>query len=133
VEEIKRKLDELKALGVRLAIDDFGTGSSSLANLRRLPLDELKIDRTFVMGMTEDASEGTSLVRAIVELAGALHLNVVAEGIELPEQLTRLRKTGCATGQGFLFAKPSAPEEIGSMLGRIEPTVTTANTVASIP
>ena len=133
VEETKRKLDELKALGVRLAIDDFGTGSSSLGNLRRFPLDELKIDRTFVMGMTEDASEGTSLVHAIVELAGALHLNVVAEGIELPEQLTRLRKSGCATGQGFLFAKPSAPEEIGSLLGRIEPTVTTADAVASIP
>jgi EAL domain-containing protein (putative c-di-GMP-specific phosphodiesterase class I) len=72
-------------------------------------------------------------VHAIVELAGALHLNVVAEGIELPEQLTRLRQSGCATGQGFLFAKPSAPEEIGSLLGRIEPTVTTADVAASIP
>jgi len=133
VEETKRKLDELKALGVRLAIDDFGTGSSSLGNLQRFPLDELKIDRTFVMGMTEDASEGTSLVHAIVELAGALHLNVVAEGIELPEQLTRLRKSGCATGQGFLFAKPSVPEEIASLLARIEPSVTTADAVASIP
>jgi len=133
VEETKRKLDDLKALGVRLAIDDFGTGSSSLGNLRRFPLDELKIDRTFVTGMTEDAGEGTNLVRAILELAGALHLNVVAEGIELPEQLTRLRKSGCATGQGFLFAKPSVPEEIASLLARIEPSVTTADAVASIP
>jgi diguanylate cyclase (GGDEF)-like protein/PAS domain S-box-containing protein len=133
VEETKRKLDDLKALGVRLAIDDFGTGSSSLGHLRRFPLDELKIDRTFVMGMTEDAADGTSLVHAIVELAGALHLNVVAEGIELPEQLARLRASGCATGQGFLFAKPGVPEEIGSLLGRIEPAVTTADAVASIP
>jgi diguanylate cyclase (GGDEF)-like protein/PAS domain S-box-containing protein len=133
VEEIKRKLDELKALGVRLAIDDFGTGSSSLGNLQRLPLDELKIDRTFVMGMTEDAAKGPSLVHAIVGLAGALHLNVVAEGIELPEQLTGLRESGCATGQGFLFAKPSAPEEIGSLLERIAPTVTTADVVGSSP
>ena len=133
VEETKRKLDDLKALGVRLAIDDFGTGSSSLGNLRRFPLDELKIDRTFVTGMTEDAGDGTSLVRAILELAGALHLNVVAEGIEFPEQLARLRESGCATGQGFLFAKPSVPEEIASLLARIEPAVTTADAVASIP
>jgi diguanylate cyclase (GGDEF)-like protein/PAS domain S-box-containing protein len=133
VEETKRKLDDLKALGVRLAIDDFGTGSSSLGYLRRFPLDELKIDRSFVMGMTEDAAEGTSLVHAIVELAGALHLDVVAEGIELPEQLARLRESGCATGQGFLFAEPSLPEEIGSLLERIEPTVTRVDAVASIP
>ena len=133
VEVTKRKLDDLKALGVRLAIDDFGTGSSSLGHLLRFPLDELKIDRTFVTGMTEDAGEGTSLVRAILELAGALHLNVVAEGIEFPEQLARLRESGCATGQGFLFAKPSVPEEIASLLARIEPAVTTADAVASIP
>ena len=133
VEETKRKLDDLKALGVRLAIDDFGTGSSSLGNLRRFPIDELKIDRTFVTGMTEDPVEGTSLVHAILELAGALHLNVVAEGIEFPEQLARLRESGCATGQGFLFAKPSVPEEIASLLARIEPAVTTAHAVASIP
>jgi len=133
VEVTKRKLDDLKALGVRLAIDDFGTGSSSLGNLRRFPIDELKIDRTFVMGMTEDPVEGTSLVHAILELADALHLKVVAEGIELPEQLARLRASGCATGQGFLFAKPGVPEEIGSLLGRIEPAVTTADAVASIP
>jgi EAL domain-containing protein (putative c-di-GMP-specific phosphodiesterase class I) len=93
----------------------------------------LKIDRTFVMGMTEDPVEGTSLVRAILELADALHLNVVAEGIELPEQLARLRESGCGTGQGFLFAKPSLPDEIGSLLERIEPAVTTVDTVASIP
>ena len=133
VEETKRKLDDLKALGVRLAIDDFGTGSSSLGYLRRFPLDELKIDRTFVMGMTEEPAEGTGLVHAIVELAGALHLNVVAEGIELPEQLARLQESGCATGQGFLFAEPSLPEEIGSLLERIEPTDTRADAVASIP
>jgi diguanylate cyclase (GGDEF)-like protein/PAS domain S-box-containing protein len=129
VEVTKRKLDELKALGVRLAIDDFGTGSSMLGNLRRFPLDELKIDRSFVIGMT-DPAEG-SVVRAILELADAMHMNVVAEGIELPEQLTRLRESGCSNGQGFLFAKPAAPDEIGSLLGRLDPASTTTDTVAS--
>jgi EAL domain-containing protein (putative c-di-GMP-specific phosphodiesterase class I) len=100
-----------------------------LGNLRRFPLDELKIDRSFVIGMT-DPAEG-SVVRAILELADAMHMNVVAEGIELPEQLTRLRESGCSNGQGFLFAKPAAPDEIGSLLGRLDPASTTTDTVAS--
>jgi diguanylate cyclase (GGDEF)-like protein/PAS domain S-box-containing protein len=114
VEETKHKLDDLKALGVRLAIDDFGTGSSSLGYLREFPLDELKIDRTFIRGMSEDPQEGPVLVRAILGLANALHLDVIAEGIE---QLTRLRESGCVTGQGFFFANPLTPDEIESLLG----------------
>jgi diguanylate cyclase (GGDEF)-like protein/PAS domain S-box-containing protein len=120
VEETKRKLDDLKALGVRLAIDDFGTGSSSLGYLREFPLDELKIDRTFIRGMSEDPQEGPVLVRAILGLASALHLNVIAEGIELPEQLSGLRESGCVTGQGFFFANPLTPDEIEYLLGRAE-------------
>jgi EAL domain-containing protein (putative c-di-GMP-specific phosphodiesterase class I) len=117
VEETKLRLRELKSLGVRLAIDDFGTGSSSLGYLREFPIDELKIDRTFVRGMVEDPAEGTILVRAILGLARALHLDVVAEGIELPEQLDGLRESGCETGQGFFFATPVVADEIGFLLG----------------
>jgi diguanylate cyclase (GGDEF)-like protein/PAS domain S-box-containing protein len=117
VEETRQRLAELKALGVRLAIDDFGTGSSSLGYLREFPIDELKIDRTFIRGMVEDPEEGPRLVRAILGLAKALHLDVVAEGIELPEQLAGLRESGCETGQGFFFATPVVPGEIDHLLG----------------
>ena len=116
-EETRLRLRELKSLGVRLAIDDFGTGSSSLGYLREFPIDEIKIDRTFVRGMVEDPGGGTSLVRAILGLARALHLEVVAEGIELPEQLDGLRESGCETGQGFIFASPVVADEIGFLLG----------------
>jgi diguanylate cyclase (GGDEF)-like protein/PAS domain S-box-containing protein len=117
VEEARLRLRELKSLGVRLAIDDFGTGSSSLGYLREFPIDELKIDRTFVRGMVEDPGEGAILVRAILGLARALHLEVVAEGIELQEQLDGLRESGCETGQGFFFATPVVADEIGFLLG----------------
>jgi diguanylate cyclase (GGDEF)-like protein/PAS domain S-box-containing protein len=122
VEETKHKLEELKALGIRLAIDDFGTGSSSLGYLREFPLDELKIDRTFVRGMSEDPDEGPVLVRAILGLANALHLDVIAEGIELPEQLAGLQESGCVTGQGFFFANPLLPDEIEFLLGEADVT-----------
>jgi diguanylate cyclase (GGDEF)-like protein/PAS domain S-box-containing protein len=117
VEETRLRLRELKSLGVRLAIDDFGTGSSSLGYLRESPIDELKIDLTFVRRMVDDPTEGTNLVRAILGLARALHLDVVAEGIELPEQLDGLRESGCETGQGFLFATPVVADDIGFLLG----------------
>jgi EAL domain-containing protein (putative c-di-GMP-specific phosphodiesterase class I) len=120
VEEARHRLRELKSLGVRLAIDDFGTGSSSLGVLREFPIDELKIDRTFVRGMVEDPAEGATLVRAILSLAQALHLEVVAEGIELPEQLDGLRESGCESGQGFLFATPVVADEIGFLLRTVE-------------
>jgi diguanylate cyclase (GGDEF)-like protein/PAS domain S-box-containing protein len=122
VEEARLRLRELKSLGVRLAIDDFGTGSSSLGYLREFPIDEVKIDRTFVRGMVEDPAGGTDLVRAILGLARALHLEVVAEGIELPEQLDGLRESGCETGQGFLFATPVVADEIGILLGEANGT-----------
>jgi diguanylate cyclase (GGDEF)-like protein/PAS domain S-box-containing protein len=120
VEETKRKFDDLKALGVRLAVDDFGTSSSSLGHLRDFPLDEMKIDRTFVRGMTEDPVGGPMLVQALLELARALNLDVVAEGIELPEQLAVLQGSGCETGQGFFFANPIVPAEIESLLARMD-------------
>jgi diguanylate cyclase (GGDEF)-like protein/PAS domain S-box-containing protein len=99
-----RRLEELKALGVRLALDDFGTGYSSLSHLSNFPVDILKMDRSF---LREGRSEKTSeLATAVVALGESLNLDVVAEGIELPEQWTALRDLGCALGQGFYFAKP---------------------------
>ena len=101
--------DSLKALGVRLAIDDFGTGYSSLAYLQRLNVDKLKIDRSFV----RNASTGkgsTAIVRAIVDMARALDLAVVAEGVETPAERDFLVGTQCAMGQGWLFARPMASD-----------------------
>ena len=98
-------LDQLKSLGVSISIDDFGTGYSSLAYLRRFPLDELKIDRSFVDGLGSE-SEDTAIVAAIVAMAHALQLEVVAEGVETKEQLERLRMLGCEQVQGYFLARP---------------------------
>jgi diguanylate cyclase (GGDEF)-like protein len=96
-------------LGFRIAVDDFGTGQSALAQLKRLPLDELKIDKSFVMSMHEPKDE--AIVRATVDLAHQLGLSVVAEGVETPDALDRLAALGCEYAQGFHIGKPVAPEE----------------------
>jgi len=106
-----RRLSNLKALGIRLAIDDFGTGYSSLAYLRQFPVDVLKIDRSFVNAMTASTG-GMALVRTMLELARALNLETVAEGIEDETQLAALQTELCRSGQGFLMAKPLDPEQI---------------------
>ncbi|MDX6213255.1 MAG: hypothetical protein QOF82_2342, partial [Frankiales bacterium] len=98
-------LGQLKDLGVRLSIDDFGTGYSSLAYLQRFPVDELKIDHSFVDGLGTETSDG-AIVSGIISLAHTLDLDVVAEGIETPLQLQRLRELGCERAQGFLIARP---------------------------
>jgi diguanylate cyclase (GGDEF)-like protein len=98
-------LRELKALDVRVAMDDFGTGYTSLAYLQRLPIDVLKIDRSFVSGMLADA-DSVAIVRAILSLAGALGMNTTAEGIDAPELVDALARLGCTHGQGFHFARP---------------------------
>lgn len=108
-EETTRVLRSLKAIGVQLAIDDFGTGYSSLSYLRRLPVDTLKIDRSFVNGLGE-SDRDDAIVRGILELAGTLHLTTTAEGIETDTQLATVRRLGGSSGQGFLFARPLAPE-----------------------
>ena len=98
------RLHELKSLGVRLALDDFGTGYSSLSYLSRLPVDVLKMDRSF---LDEDAAErGRDLTPAVLALGHTLGIKVVAEGIEQPEQAARLRALGCDFGQGYYFARP---------------------------
>jgi len=104
-------LNRLKALGLRLAIDDFGTGYSSLSYLKRFPVDILKIDRSFVEGISIHG-ENATLAEAVVQLGQALQLQTVAEGIETDEQWSTLRELGCDFGQGYLFAKPMAAEDI---------------------
>ena len=105
VDDVVARLSALKRIGVRLAIDDFGTGYSSLSYLRRLPVDALKIDRSFVAGVDGGSAEG-ALVRSIVSLGQILGLETIAEGIEETNQLTMLRSFGAELGQGFLFAEP---------------------------
>ena len=95
----------LRQIGVGLKLDDFGTGYSSFAYLRQFPFDTLKIDRSFVMGM-DGNPEGVALVRAMLELARSLHMNVVAEGIETRRQAHLLRGMGCRYGQGYWFSRP---------------------------
>ncbi len=110
-----RWLHALKALGVRIAIDDFGTGYSSLAYLGQFPVDALKIDRSFVSGITE-SNEARVLIHALIQLSKALGLETVGEGIEERGQLDFLRDEGCESGQGFMFSRPVTPEAIGELL-----------------
>ena len=106
VDEMIRKMEQLCALGVRLSIDDFGTGYSSLSYLQRLPISEIKIDRSFVQGMSGQ-EESYAIVGAIMALAERLHFSVVAEGVETEEQKARLLVLGAPTLQGFLIARPT--------------------------
>jgi EAL domain-containing protein (putative c-di-GMP-specific phosphodiesterase class I) len=103
-------LEGLKALGVRLSLDDFGTGTSSLAYLKRLPVDELKIDRSFVLGMSESDADAV-IVRSTTELAQRLGLRVVAEGVDAEETWQRLVEFGCEEAQGFYLQKPLPPSD----------------------
>ena len=115
-------LRALKASGVRLVIDDFGTGYSALGYLTRMPLDALKIDRSFVVGLGVQARD-TAITEAIIGMSRALSLEVVAEGVETPLQITELRRLGCGLAQGFYFSPPVSPGEITTMLadGRVCP------------
>jgi diguanylate cyclase (GGDEF)-like protein len=109
-----RKLSELKELGVLIAVDDFGTGYSSLEYLRRLPVDCVKIDRSFVRGLP-DSSEDTAIVTAVIALGHTLKLSVTAEGVETQAQLGKLQAAGCDTAQGFLFYRPEPPEQVARL------------------
>ncbi|MGH9298609.1 MAG: putative bifunctional diguanylate cyclase/phosphodiesterase [Acidimicrobiales bacterium] len=110
-----RRLSQLKRLGVQLAVDDFGTGYSSLAYLQKFPVDELKIDRSFVSDLADSPDEG-ALIRTLVQLGRVLGLETVAEGVETRAQLSQLRDAGCDFGQGYLFARPLDPSAIERFL-----------------
>ena len=121
-------LGNLRRLGVSLLMDDFGTGYSSLNHLHKFPFDVLKIDRSFVVRMTE-GEQPLQIVRTIVELARVLGMSVVAEGIETPEQDAMLQQLGCRYGQGYLYAKPMPAEDVRRLLrlpGRTLPGPTAA-------
>jgi excisionase family DNA binding protein len=108
-------IEQLHALGVRLLLDDFGTGASSLRSLRRLPLDGVKIDGSFVAGISDDVQD-RHIAAAIVGMARALGMDVIAESVETADQAQWLRRLGCAVAQGFVFARPALPEDIRPVL-----------------
>ena len=105
VEETAHRLTAIKELGVRIAVDDFGTGYSSLAHLQRFPVDALKIDRSFITGLSKN-KEGEKLIHTLVQLGKALSIETFAEGIEQEQQLSWLQHETCDSGQGFFFARP---------------------------
>lgn len=115
VERSIQDLSHFKALGVHLAIDDFLTGHSSLNYLKQLPIDTLKIDRSFVDGLGTDP-ENTSIVRAVIDMGRAFGLTLLAEGVETELQLTELREMGCDLGQGYLWNRPLPPEQLEAWL-----------------
>ncbi len=113
------KLHRLKALGINIAMDDFGTGYSSLSYLRKYPFDCIKIDRCFVNAMS-DGEQSVAIIKTIVQLADALGMTTVAEGVETQEELDALRAAGCPKGQGYLFAKPVPAGDVLTLIGRAE-------------
>jgi EAL domain-containing protein (putative c-di-GMP-specific phosphodiesterase class I) len=114
-------LKQLKALGIQLAVDDFGTGYSGLAYLRRFPLDVLKLDRSFVMHQDE-AENSPEFIKAFVDMAHALKMAVVAEGVETAETLQFLRKASCDEAQGYFLARPLTLEAFEAYLSRLPGT-----------
>jgi diguanylate cyclase (GGDEF)-like protein len=111
------RLEEVRALGAHVAIDDFGTGYASLSNLQQMPVDVLKVDRSFVAAL-DDGGQSRELLEAILGVGHALSLAVVAEGIEMVSQMTTLEEIGCEMAQGFLMGRPCSPEAIEELLGR---------------
>jgi EAL domain-containing protein (putative c-di-GMP-specific phosphodiesterase class I) len=110
-----KMLQQIKSLGILLAIDDFGTGYSSLSYLHRFPLDTLKIDRSFISGVS-DTGEGMEIAQTIMPMAKNLRLDVIAEGVETIEQVALLKKLQCKYAQGYFFSKPLAAAEVVELL-----------------
>jgi EAL domain-containing protein (putative c-di-GMP-specific phosphodiesterase class I) len=115
VERSMAQLAELRALGVSISLDDYGTGHSSLAQLKHLPIDELKIDRSFITHMTEN-SDDALIAASTIDLARRLGLRVVAEGVETQAAYEHLRELGCHVAQGYLFSRPLPPDEFAAWL-----------------
>jgi EAL domain-containing protein (putative c-di-GMP-specific phosphodiesterase class I) len=114
--ESARVLSALKSLGVRIALDDFGTGFSSLSHLGTLPVDVVKIDKSFVQAMQE--GNGASVAEAVLQIARTFNLAPVAEGVEDATQASRLRELDCAQAQGYHFARPMPAADLTSLLSR---------------
>ena len=112
--EVMKKLNRL---GVRLAIDDFGTGHSSLAYLKQFPVHEVKMDRTFVQDVAESPLD-SAIVRTVIDLANAIGISTVAEGVETENQVAELKMLGCHVGQGFYFSRPLGTEKFDELLVR---------------
>ena len=119
VADIVAKMHVLKALGIKLSLDDFGTGYSSLSYLKQLPLDQLKIDQSFVRDIATDQNDAV-MVRTIIGMAQNFSLNVIAEGVETGAQLEFLKRNGCMAYQGYLFGKPVPVEEFESLLDKLQ-------------
>lgn len=126
---VQMRLQELKALGLTLALDDFGTGYSSLSSLHLLPVDTVKIDRSFV-SLADSSQHHRVLIDATVRVAKSLGMGTVAEGIETTAQSDTVRALGCDKGQGYLFSKPLAADELGRWLGSWLPTIDAAHRIA---
>ena len=119
VEKNVEKLNRIKDMGVQMSIDDFGTGYSSLNYLKRLPVNNLKIDRSFIMGIErigDTPSVDETIVKSVIALGKSMDFGLVAEGIETEEQHQLLKSLDCDQAQGYLFSKPAAPAEITRML-----------------
>ena len=108
-------LNRLRALGIDLAIDDFGTGYSTLSRLRDLPIDVLKIDKSFVLNMRRNAADAV-IVRATIDLAQSIGVDVVAEGVEDEATYQALRAMGCQYGQGYHFGRPMPPDDLDALV-----------------
>jgi diguanylate cyclase (GGDEF)-like protein/PAS domain S-box-containing protein len=115
LERAIRVLNEVRQLGVQVSLDDFGTGYSSLSHLRSLPVDEVKVDQTFVRDMLDDISD-RNIVQSVISLAAAFSLRVVAEGVETQAHADALREMGCQLGQGYVFAKPMPADQVRGWL-----------------
>lgn len=119
-EKVRQVLQDIRALGITVAIDDFGTGYSSLAHLRSLPLDKIKMDRSFIGGLHRGWSDRDAcIVRAVIDLAHAMHLTVLAEGVETFEQRARLVALGCDEIQGFFFGRPLPLDQARSLVASL--------------
>jgi diguanylate cyclase (GGDEF)-like protein len=128
IEQHLGSLHALRRMGAKIAVDDFGTGYSSLSYLKHLPIDALKVDRSFVRDMATDTNDA-AIVTAIVRMARSLGLRTVAEGVETIEQLEQLRALGCDSAQGYYFGKPMAATRYPAILGELSPEPAKSDTV----
>ena len=115
IERSTKILHQLKELGVKISIDDFGTGYSSLSYLKHLPIDSIKIDKSFVDDIIGHSNQG-AMVKTIMDMGNNLNFKVIAEGIEKEAQVEFLKKNACEIGQGYYFSKPLPAERVGRIL-----------------